>query len=270
MGPVRPARADTAYRYWAFYVAQGGSWQFSQRGPASEYPADGEVQGWRFAIQAEAAHGLPPRAAADFATLCAATPAAANEIRVGIVLDFGTTADEPAHERPPASVVPGCVRVHAGDSGAAVLEAAAQVRIGTGADEGIVCGLDGYPRSECAPAVTTPAAPSPSSRAAATTAVSATVANATTSAAPATSAALAPTSATTPMAALAASSAAPTVSAVAAASPDSAVAAGPTTLTAARAATPRARGFSVTTAIGIALVVALALGALWRSRGRRR
>ncbi len=44
----------------------------------------------------------------------------------------------------------------------------------------------------------------------------------------------------------------------------------PTTLAATRAATPRGHGFSVTTAIGIGLVVALALGALWRSRGRRR
>jgi len=59
------------------------------------------------------------------------------------------------------------------------------------------------------------------------------------------------------------------VSAVAAA-PDAPVAALPTTLAATRDATPRGHGFSVTTAIGIGLVVALALGALWRSRGRRR
>ena len=267
MGAIRPARADTAYRYWAFYVAQGGSWQFSQRGPASEYPVDGEVQGWRFGIQAEAAHGLPPRAAADFATLCAATPAAANEIRVGIVLDFGTAADEPAHERPPASVVRGCVRVRAGDSGAAVLQASAQVRIGTGGDGGLVCGLDGYPRSECAPAVTAPGPPSPSSHPAATTPAPAAVANAS---AATTSAAAATVSVTTSALPLAASSVASPTSTVAATPPESTVAAGPTTLAATRDTTPRARGFSVTTAIGIALVGALALGALWRSRGRRR
>ena len=90
------ASAATAYRYWGYYIAHGTSWQYSQRGPASEYPADGEVQGWRFAVQADATSGLVPRAAPDFATLCATTPAKAGELRVGLVVDFGLATDAPS------------------------------------------------------------------------------------------------------------------------------------------------------------------------------
>src|SRR5476651_774577 len=117
------ASAATAYRYWAYYVAHGTSWQYSERGPATEYPVDGEVQGWRFAVQVDAANGLLPRAAPDFATLCASTPAKAGELRVGVVIDFGLATDAPAHEKPPAEVVPGCVYVQDGATGAAVLQA---------------------------------------------------------------------------------------------------------------------------------------------------
>jgi hypothetical protein len=149
-----PASASTAYRYWAFYLAHGSTWQYAQRGPASEYPADGDVEGWRFALQADAASGLSPRDVPDFATLCASSPPKAGELRVGLVIDFGAAGDAPAHESPPAGVVPGCVYVHDGASGAAVLQAATTVRIGTGSDAGLVCGIDGYPTSECGPAVT--------------------------------------------------------------------------------------------------------------------
>lgn len=160
-----PASAATAYRYWAFYVAHGNTWQYAQRGPASEYPTDGDVEGWRFAIQVDAAGGPAPREVPDFATLCASTPAKAGELRVGLVIDFGVAADAPAHESPPAGVVPGCIYVHDGDSDAAVLQAATTIRIGTGSDAGLVCGIDGYPKTECVPAVAVPttrdAAPTP-------------------------------------------------------------------------------------------------------------
>lgn len=164
-----PASASTAYRYWAFYLAHGSTWQYAQRGPASEYPADGDVEGWRFAVQADAASGLTPRDVPDFATLCASTPPKAGELRVGIVIDFGVAGDAPAHEPPPAGVVPGCVYVHDGASGAAVLQVATTVRIGTGSDAGLVCGIDGYPKTECGPAVTvastaTPTAQPPTAR----------------------------------------------------------------------------------------------------------
>lgn len=181
------AEASTAYRYWAFYVASGSSWNYSSRGPVAEHPADGEVQGWRFAVQADTNGELRPRETPNFQQLCGSTPPIDGKLRVGIVLDFGTPADAPPNEKPPAQIVTGCVQVASGASGADVLQAAVgagHLRIG---NTGLVCGIDGYPKTECAPAVdisrttTTPAATSTSpaaapvkSTAAATTPASAT------------------------------------------------------------------------------------------------
>ncbi len=155
----RAANAATAYRYWTYYVAAPGAaaWTYSQRGPAFEHPQDGEVQGWRFAVQADRAGGLAPRSAPDFATLCGSQPTTPGKVRVGVVLDFGAAADAPAGERPPATVVTGCVEVADGGSGVDVLDAAvgaANVRIG----QGLICGIDGYPKTQCPVAVAAPAA----------------------------------------------------------------------------------------------------------------
>jgi hypothetical protein len=277
------ASAATAYRYWAYYVAHGTthgtSWQYSQRGPASEYPVDGEVQGWRFAVQVDAANGLLPRAAPDFATLCASTPAKAGELRVGVVIDFGLATDAPAHETPPGKVVPGCVYVHDGATGTDVLAAATAIRIGTGADAGLVCGIDGYPKTECAVAVDakpTPAAPTPSptpSRAsprATTSTHSPATPSATPSAAPVSSAAATSSATTTSPPSEASSS-------VSAGSSDRAQSFVPTPATSSsvslavlRSNTRRGHGVAATTIAGIALIAILGGAAVWRTRARRR
>jgi len=156
VGMAGAAHAATAYRYWAYYIAAGNSWQYSQRGPASEHPQDGEVQGWRFAIQADQSGELVPRTTPNFGALCASTPAQDGKIRVAIVLDFGVASDAPAGEHPPANVVTGCLRVTPGVTGLDVLNAAvgaSKVRIG---GSGLICGIDGYPSTECAPAVEIP------------------------------------------------------------------------------------------------------------------
>lgn len=160
-GFAATAHAASAYRYWTYYIAAPGTsaWAYSQRGPAAEHPQDGEVQGWRFAIQADRSGGLTPRLSPDFAKLCGTQQAQSGKVRVGIVLDFGVAQDAPAGEHPPADVVTGCVQVADGASGVDVLDAAvgaANVRIG----KGLICGINGYPRSECADVV---AAPKPTS-----------------------------------------------------------------------------------------------------------
>ena len=175
-----PAHAATAYRYWAFYVAAGDSWNYSQRGPAFEHPADGEVQGWRFAAQSPGSQDLLPRYRPDFAILCANTPAQQGQLRVGVVIDFGVPADAPPGQQPPSQVFTGCVRVPDGSTGMDVLNAAVgagNVRIGTGRYVGLVCGISGYPKAECAAAAaaaatatpatavtTEPAAPAPTAQ----------------------------------------------------------------------------------------------------------
>jgi hypothetical protein len=268
-----PANAATAYRYWAYYVGHGTSWQYSQRGPASEYPVDGEVQGWRFAVQVDAANGLLPRAAPDFGTLCASTPAKAGALRVGVVIDFGLATDAPAGEKPPAGVVPGCVYVHDGETGADVLDAATTVRIGTGADAGLVCGIDGYPKTECAVAVAAhPAAP-PTQTPAPTTPRVTTSTNP-----PATTPSATPVASAAATSSLARSSAPPAAeSPVLAPSsvgplsrvPASAIAS-PLSLAALRSNTHHGRGIPATTIAGIALIAILGGAAVWRARARGR
>lgn len=261
------ASAGAAYRYWAFYVAHGSSWQYSQRGPASEYPVDGEVQGWRFAVQADATNGLLPRAAPDFAKLCASTPARAGELRVGVVVDFGVATEAPAHERPPAAVVPGCVYVHDGDTGANVLAAAAAVRIGTGSDAGLVCGIDGYPKTECAVAATTHAPPPTTSPAIPTRSTDSPTTATVTAHHDAAVSSSSPTVAASPSVAVSApaQSAAPAPSAGPAQAPASEL-----SLATLRSSTRHGRGVPATTIIGIVIIAVLGAGALWRTRTRGR
>ncbi|MGH8889378.1 MAG: SCO2322 family protein [Acidothermaceae bacterium] len=269
------AQAATAYRYWAFYVASGSNWQYSQRGPAFEHPVDGEVQGWRFAVQAEAAGNLAPRTTPDFAKLCASTPAKQGDLRVGIVLDFGLASDAPTGEKPRAQVVSGCVQVASGSTGVDVLDAAvgaSNVRIGNG----LICGIDGYPKTECAAAVSAPIATA--SPATAPTKSAATPAK---SPAP-----KPPTVTPTPMPTATPASTAETIrSSQPLAAPASAAAAAvPTTASALSSAGPAASslpltslntahkssGFPAGTVIGAILVVALALGAALKTLAGRR
>jgi hypothetical protein len=274
------ASAVTAYRYWAYYVAspRSTSWQYSQRGPASEYPVDGEVQGWRFAVQTDAANGLLPRATPDFAQLCKSTPPKAGELRVGVVIDFGLATDAPAHEKPPAGVVPGCVYVRNDQTGTNVLQAAAAIRIGTGSDAGLVCGIDGYPKTECAVAVTAnprPAVVTPSPTPSRTTphaTPDTSLYTSVTSAAAVSSLASspAPTSAPAPPSALTQSP----VLAQSAGGPPSRVPAPATasalSLAALRSNTRHGQGVEATTIGGVALIVILGTAALWRTRARGR
>jgi hypothetical protein len=160
-GVGAPGTANAAsYRYWSFWVGAGDGWSYAQVGAGSTRPADGSVQGWRFAISAGASSStIPPRAAASFATICGSDPAPEGRKRIGLVVDFGTTADAPTGETPPRGIARVCLEAPASATGAAVLAQAFAVR----SKDGLVCGIDGYPRSECA-AIVRDAAPAPSSR----------------------------------------------------------------------------------------------------------
>jgi hypothetical protein len=262
-----PASAATAYRYWAFYLAHGSTWQYAQRGPASEYPADGDVEGWRFALQTDAAGGLTPRDVPDFAALCASTPPKAGQVRVGIVIDFGVASDAPVHESPPAGVVPGCVYVDDGASGAAVLQAATTVRIGTGSKAGLVCGIDGYPASECGPAVTVASAATPTTQ-------PTKAPTASTTPTPRLSAAVAPAGSVGPHS----SSVVPQGSAPAENPPPVAGLASATLVPLGAAGQPASSGFvrlrsnnsgRITAVVGGVLVIAFGGAAIWRARRGR-
>ena len=86
-----PAQA-AAYRYWGYFHLTKGAWAFAQTGPAQVIPADGTVDGWRFAVADESSIRTP-RATPTFDALCAGTATKAGTKRVGLVIDYGRPAD---------------------------------------------------------------------------------------------------------------------------------------------------------------------------------
>jgi len=166
------AQADT-YRYWTYWKAAPGqsAWGFSSAG-ASSRPADGAVEGWRFALSGVAGSGgTQPRMTPSFDSICGGTPPVAGGVRVAVVVDFGTPDAQPPGETPPRGVVAYCASKTPTLTG---LEALAAGPWGPAVrtSGGLVCGIDGYPRTECgarvaAPAPTAAPAPSPTPPAAA-------------------------------------------------------------------------------------------------------
>jgi len=138
-----PANAE-AFRYWGYYSWQDDTWAFAETGPTEAIPADGAVEGWRFATTGEASTRVP-RAAGDFEQLCGSTPVTDGTKRVGVVIDYGTAEDAPDGDSVPAARG-ACAEVSEDASGSDVLAAVADLRLGDG---GFVCGIDGYPGEGC-------------------------------------------------------------------------------------------------------------------------
>lgn len=141
------ATPSDAYRYWGYFHATDGEWTFAQTGPDGATPADGAVEGWRFAV-AGSADVRTPRALPTFKEVCAGTEAAAGEKRVAVVIDYGRPADAADGAEPPAPRAE-CAVVDEAATGADVLAAVAETRV----EGGLVCALDGYPATGCGEAV---------------------------------------------------------------------------------------------------------------------
>ena len=144
-----PAQAESGYRYWGYFHSEAGSnaWKFADKGPDDTTPADGSVEGWRFAITVGTS-GREPRAAADFDAICGDAAADEGEKRVAVVIDYGVAAEAPDGETPPEPRGE-CAVVSAQASGTQVLQSVADVRV----DAGLTCGIDGYPAGECGPEI---------------------------------------------------------------------------------------------------------------------
>jgi hypothetical protein len=144
-----PASA-AAYRYWGFFTGENGTWTMSMVGAAERIPADGSVDGWRFGIGTDT-QTPEPRTTPSFAELCPNLEAASGITRVAVVIDFGDADQAPEGETPAASRTE-CISMPAGGSSADALALAADVR----GEGGFVCGIDGFPRSECGAEVAEP------------------------------------------------------------------------------------------------------------------
>ncbi|WP_156188243.1 SCO2322 family protein [Arsenicicoccus sp. oral taxon 190] len=143
-----PAHAADAYRYWGYYHLSGSTWSFATTGPAATTPADGTVEGFRYAVS-DMSTPRNPRAIMTFAQVCGSTPAAAGRKRVGVVVDFGRGADAARPETQVPAPYATCVTVDPAATAVQVLGAAAQPRV----EKSMVCGIDGYPASGCSDVV---------------------------------------------------------------------------------------------------------------------
>ncbi|QCX76299.1 hypothetical protein C9F11_13110 [Streptomyces sp. YIM 121038] len=141
-----PAHAAD-YRYWSFWQrGEGGTWAYATQGPSTARPDDGDVDGFRFAVSADAKTAKKPRGTADFATVCADTKAAAGKKRIAVVIDFGTAADAPDGRTPPKPRT-ACARIDEGGSSADALAAVAEpLRYDNNA---LLCAISDYPKSGC-------------------------------------------------------------------------------------------------------------------------
>ena len=143
---AQSAQADKGYRYWGYFQAAAGAsnWTAAMTGPTTTLK-DGDVEGWTFTASRNDIPATEPMAPPEFAALCDGIAEVAGKIRVGIVVDFGGAEIAPAGETP-KEVITDCAVVPAKSNGLAVLESVAKVR----ADKsGTICGIGGYPATEC-------------------------------------------------------------------------------------------------------------------------
>jgi len=149
---AHPSPADaTSYRFWTYWTGGDGGWTFATVG-ASRVPADGSVEGWRFAISAASSSASPPRTSRSFDSICGSMSAAAGSKRVALVVDYGTTTDAPPGDAPPDGVVTHCALVATSANGYAVLDEFTSLRV----EGGLVCGIGGYPARGCGEVVSDP------------------------------------------------------------------------------------------------------------------
>lgn len=140
-----------AYRYWTYWGTSDGAWQFAQAGPAGTTPADGSVQGWRFAVSSTSGDvaNEPRTDAADaFNEICGETAVVEGSKRVALVVDPGLPEAAPPGEQP-GPLHTYCTVVPIDANGYDVLRSVGPVRV----DGGLICAIDAYPTTGCADVV---------------------------------------------------------------------------------------------------------------------
>lgn len=145
------AHAEGLTRYWAYWNGSDGAWSYATQGAGTTIPRDGDVEAWSFVVSEGMtdASGPPTLIPSDaWKQACGQVAPRAGEKAVAVLIDFGTADIAPAGETPPAPTTE-CAVVDASANGFQVLSAVANVR----ADGGFLCGINGFPREECAPTI---------------------------------------------------------------------------------------------------------------------
>lgn len=144
IGLAAPSHAASAYRFWGYFQQTDGKWEFSQKGADQTKPADGSVEGWRFAL-AGPTDTRTPRDTVTFDEVCNAPKAKKGTKQVAVVIDFGRKAD--TESGTPPKPVKACAETPKDATGAEVLAAAVgnEVRV----ENKLTCGILGWPAKGC-------------------------------------------------------------------------------------------------------------------------
>lgn len=148
--PATPAQAggDAApvYRYWGYFLVEGGEYVVADTGPGDVVPEDGAVEAWRYAAPADFNAPSQPRAdlaSYDVETVCAGEEAAAGEKRVALLIDYGVEADAEGQDVPEPRAA--CAVVPEDATSLQALSAVADART----EDALLCAIDGYPAQGC-------------------------------------------------------------------------------------------------------------------------
>lgn len=153
------AQAETTYRYWSYWVG-GDTWTYSARGSGFRVPPDAGVEGYRFVVSPQdGSQAAPPATASSYDVLCPGQPPPpTGQKRVALVLDYGPAGIAPVGETPPATSVQ-CLTAPEAATGLQVLQQVAQLRFHS---SGLICGIAGFPATECPGQSARTASPKPS------------------------------------------------------------------------------------------------------------
>jgi hypothetical protein len=145
--------AGKGWRYWGYFQAAPGKtvWTPAMTGPTVDV-ADGAVEGWSFVFSSDDIPSVLPRVKPDFKSICAGVKADRDTKRIGLVIDFGSSAYAPKGEKVKKTITT-CVRVAKESQGIDVLGQVTKIRA---ASSGLICGLAGYPAKECGVEIPTP------------------------------------------------------------------------------------------------------------------
>lgn len=156
LGPG-PAQAENTYRYWSYWVG-GDSWTYSARGPGFRVPPPDGVEGWHFVVSPkDGSQASAPPVSSKYADLCPdQPPAEAGRKRIAVVIDPGPAGIAPVGD-PVLNRSVTCTTAPASSTGLQALQEVAQLRFHS---SGLICGIGGFPSSEC-PGQSTVKRPSP-------------------------------------------------------------------------------------------------------------
>lgn len=159
-------QATQTYRYWSYWIG-GDAWSYSARGPGFRVPPDGGVEGWRFVVSPkDGSQASPPATSSRFDDLCPGQPPApAGQKRIAVVIDPGAPGIAPVgNKAPPKSV--NCITAASAATGLQVLQQVTTLRFQS---SGLICGIAGFPASECpGQAAAPPSTPKPTAGSGAT------------------------------------------------------------------------------------------------------